>query len=71
MRLIGIMLIVLGAVALLFQGITYTKRRESVRLGPATITAEQKETIPLPPILGGAALVAGIALLVAGSRRKT
>ena len=71
MKTVGLILIVLGALALLFQGITYTKRRESVRLGPATITAEQKETIPLPPILGGVALVAGIALLVAGSRRRT
>ena len=69
MKVAGIILIVLGALALVFQGITYTKRRESVSLGPARITAEQKETIPLPPVLGGVALVAGIALLVAGSRR--
>lgn len=70
MKTAGLILIVLGVLALVFQGITYTKRRESVSLGPASITAEQKETIPLPPILGGVALVAGIALLVAGSRRK-
>ena len=69
MRIAGIVLVVLGALALLFQGFTYTKRRESVSLGPATITAEQKETLPLPPIIGGAVLIAGIALLVAGSRR--
>jgi hypothetical protein len=71
MRTIGIILIVLGALALIYQGFTYTKRRESVSLGPVQVTAEQKETIPLPPILGGAALVAGIALVVAGSRRRT
>ena len=69
MKIAGIILIVLGVLALLFQGITYTKRRQSVSLGPAKITAEQKETIPVPPILGGVALVAGIALVVAGSRR--
>jgi uncharacterized membrane protein len=70
-KTIGIILIVLGALALVFQGITYTKRRQSVSLGPATITAEQKETIPLPPILGGVALLAGIALVVVGSRRRS
>ena len=71
MKTIGIILIALGALALVYGGFTYTKRRESVSLGPATITAEQKETIPLPPILGGAVLVAGIALVIAGSRRRT
>ncbi len=71
MKAIGIILIIVGALALVFQGITYTKRRDSVSLGPATITTVQRETIPLPPILGGAALVVGIALLVAGSRRGT
>jgi hypothetical protein len=67
--LLGLALIVAGVLALVFQGITYTKRRESVRLGPAQITAEQKETIPLPRILGGAAVVAGLVLIVAGARR--
>lgn len=70
MKIAGIILIVLGALALIYQGFTYTKRRESVSLGPATITAEQKESIPIPPIVGGLALVAGIALVIAGSRRR-
>ena len=66
--LVGIVLIALGIVAFVFQGITYTTREKVIDLGPLQATKEEKKTIPLPPILGGIALVGGIALLVAGSR---
>lgn len=68
--LVGILLIILGAVALAFEGISYTKRRETVRVGPIGATIEEKETIPMSPVLGGVALVAGIALVVAGRRGR-
>jgi hypothetical protein len=68
--LVGLLLIILGAIALAFQGISYTKRRETVQLGPIGATVEQKETIPMSPILGGVALVAGVALVVAGRRGR-
>jgi hypothetical protein len=64
-------LIVLGILGLVYGGITYTRRRDTVRLGPLSATVRQKETIPVPPILGGLAVVAGIGLLVAGSRRRS
>ena len=64
------MLIVLGALALAYGGITYTRRRDTVRLGPVSATLRQRETIPISPILGGLAIVAGIGLLVAGGRRR-
>lgn len=67
--LIGIVLIVIGLVSLAYQGITYTKREEAVDLGPVEIATEQKETIPLPPLLGGLALVGGIVLVVVGSKK--
>ena len=66
--LVGFLLIVLGAIALAFEGISYTKRKESVQVGPIGATIEEKGTIP--PVLGGVALVAGIALVVAGRRGK-
>lgn len=69
MKALGIALIIIGAVALIYQGITYTKRREVVELGPIEMTAEQKETIPIPPIVGGVLIVAGIGVLFAGRRR--
>ena len=53
---------------LAYEGITYTKREKVLEVGPITATKETKETIPLPPILGGAALVCGVVLLIATAR---
>jgi hypothetical protein len=68
--LTGIILIVIGIVALAYQGITYTTREKVVDLGPIQMTAEKKKTLPLPPIVGGIALVGGIVLLVMGSKKS-
>lgn len=68
--IVGIVLIVLGVVALAYQGITYTTREEVVDLGPLRVEAEEQRTIPLPPILGGLALVGGVVLVVVGTRQK-
>jgi len=69
LRIIGIALLVLGILALAYQGITYTKTEKVLEVGPITATKETKKTIPLPPVLGGVAVVGGIVLLVAGARR--
>jgi hypothetical protein len=66
----GILLVVLGALALAYQGITYTRRVKVIDVGPIHATADEQRTIPLPPILGAIALAAGIGLLVVGSRQK-
>jgi len=66
--LVGIVLIIIGVVALAYQGFTYTTREKAVDLGPIQITAEKEHTVPLPPIVGVAALVGGIALLVMGKK---
>jgi uncharacterized membrane protein YidH (DUF202 family) len=68
--LIGIILIVIGIIALAYQGITYTTREKVVDIGPIQINADKTKTIPLPPILGGIALVGGIVLLVAGGKKS-
>lgn len=65
----GILLILLGAVALMYQGITYTKSEKLLDLGPIHATTETQKTIPLPPVVGGLALVGGIVILVLGARR--
>jgi len=69
LRVVGIILIVLGIVALIFQGITYTTREKVIDLGPIEATAKKEKTIPLPPVLGGIALVGGIVLLLAGGKK--
>ena len=68
--LIGIVLIVLGVVALAYQGITYTSRERILDIGPIHATADTNKTIPISPILGGLALVGGIVIVVSGIRAK-
>jgi hypothetical protein len=70
LTIVGIALLVLGLISLAYQGITYTKSEKVLEIGPITATKETKKTIPLPPILGGAALLGGIVLLAAGARRE-
>ncbi|MCK7480219.1 MAG: DUF3185 domain-containing protein [Candidatus Moduliflexus flocculans] len=70
MKLAGIVLIVLGALALAYQGIRYTTREKVIDLGPLEITASERKSIPLPPIVGGVALIAGIALVMADRKKK-
>jgi uncharacterized membrane protein len=70
LAIVGIILIVLGVVALAYQGITYTTREKVVDLGPLKVEAKREKTIPLPPILGGVALIGGVVLLIASSRGR-
>jgi hypothetical protein len=67
--IVGILLIVLGVVALGYEGISYTTREKVVDIGPLQASVEKKKTIPLSPVLGGAALLGGIVLVIAGARR--
>jgi hypothetical protein len=68
--ILGIILIILGFFALAYQGISYTKREKVVDLGPIHATKDTTETIPLPPILGGLALVGGIVLVAVGAKNN-
>jgi uncharacterized membrane protein len=71
MSMAGITLIVLGALALAYQGFTYTHREKVLDIGPIHATAEKHEQVSIPPILGGLALVGGVILLVAGTRKSS
>jgi uncharacterized membrane protein len=66
--LLGFVLIILGVLALAYQGITYTTHKKVLDVGPIQATKEEHNTIPLPPIVGGLALVGGIALVAAGGK---
>ena len=70
MRIAEIILIIVGVIGLAYGGITYTRHRNTVSLGPISATVTQRETLPIPPIAGAIALVAGIGLLIAGGRRR-
>jgi len=67
---IGVILIVIGIVALAYQGFTYTTREKVVDLGPLKVEAKKEKTVPLPPVLGILAVGAGVVLVVAGARGR-
>ncbi|HEX6965509.1 MAG TPA: hypothetical protein VF166_06895 [Gemmatimonadaceae bacterium] len=68
LSIIGILLIIAGAVVLVLRGIHYTKDRDSVKVGPLEVSAEHRGFIP--PVAGAIAVVLGIALVAVGQRRS-
>ena len=67
--IVGILLIILGVIAFAYQGFSYTTTEKAVDLGPIQINTEREHTFPLPPVVGGIALIGGIALLVVGGKK--
>ena len=67
--IIGIILIVVGIIALAYGGFTYTKREKIIDAGPLQVSANKEHTIPFPPVLGGLALAGGVVLVIVGSRK--
>ena len=67
-RTLGIVLIVLGLVALAWGGFSYTTREKVVDIGPIEATRDKTHHVPLSPIAGAAALIGGVVLVVAGKR---
>jgi hypothetical protein len=70
MKVLGIVLIVAGLAALAFGGISWTQREKVLDIGPLQAETEKRHTLPLSPVFGVVAVAGGIALLVAGGRRK-
>ena len=66
---IAIILIIVGIVAFAYQGIQYTSTEKVIDLGPIQINTEKTSTFPLPPIVGGIALVGGLVLLLVGNKK--
>ena len=67
--IVGILLVILGVIGLASGGISYTKKKTVVDIGPIKATADTRERIPIPPVLGGIALVGGIVLIALGSKK--
>ena len=68
--LVGVALIVLGVLALAYQGITYTTREKVIDLGPLKASVDKEKSIPLPPIVGALAIVGGVVLVIVGARKS-
>jgi uncharacterized membrane protein len=65
--IIGVILIVAGAIVLALKGISYTKDRDSVKIGGIELSKEDRGFVP--PVAGVIAIVAGIVLVAAGRKR--
>jgi len=68
---IGVILIALGVVSLAYQGFTYTTREKVLDIGPVEASRERRNWVPLPPILGGLALVGGIVMVISAARKSS
>ena len=69
-KLIGILLIAFGIVALVICGIRYTTTEQVLKIGPIEATEQKHKEIPLPPVLGIISIVGGVILVVADSRTR-
>ncbi len=69
-QVIGTLLIVMGVVSLLWGGISWTREKTVIDLGPIEATRQERETIPMPPVIGGLLLASGVVLLMARSRQR-
>ena len=69
--IIGILLILLGVVGFAVGGITFTHEKKDVDVGPIQISHEQHKTMPISPILSTISLIAGVGLVVVGSRSSS
>jgi hypothetical protein len=64
----GILLLIVGVLGFVYQGIGYTRRENVLNVGPVNITQESHQTIPISPVLAGLALAGGVALLAVGKK---
>ncbi|HEX5133039.1 MAG TPA: hypothetical protein VFX92_11210 [Candidatus Krumholzibacteria bacterium] len=71
MRMLGIILIVIGVVSLIWGGVSYIKGRDTIDLGVAQVTTEDKGRISIPPVLGVISLVAGGVMVGMSSRKAS
>jgi hypothetical protein len=68
--MLGIVLAVLGTLALAYQGFSYTRRERVLDVGPIHATADERQHVSFPPMVGGLVLAAGVALLLVGAKQK-
>ena len=66
---VGALLILVGVIMLASGGFSLTSRERVADVGPIEVTSEQTRSVPLPPVLAGLAIVGGLVLIVASSRR--
>jgi hypothetical protein len=68
---VGILLVILGALGLAYQGFNYTHQEKILDVGPIHATAEERDRVSIPPVLGALAFVGGIVLLAVGAKKRS
>jgi hypothetical protein len=68
--IVGIVLILVGIVGFAMGGFSFTHEKKDVDLGPLQVEHKKTESVPIPPILSGLALIAGVGLVVVGAKSK-
>jgi hypothetical protein len=69
-KIVGLVLIVVGIVALVWGGVFWTNEKTVLDAGPVEVTTSERDGVRLPPVVGGLALIGGIVLLVVPDRRR-
>ena len=70
MKLLGIVLVALGLIGLIYGGVRWTERDEVLDIGSIEVTQQERKSVPISPLAGGATLAAGVALIVLDGRRR-
>lgn len=71
LTMLGLVLVIVGVLALGYQGVAYVTTRDTVaRVGPIEVRADREHAVPLWPIVSGVALVGGLLLMAAGARSR-
>jgi len=65
---VGVILIIIGVIALAYGGLSFTTKEKVAEVGPLKVEKNKTHSVPLPPILGVLALIGGVALLVVSRR---
>lgn len=66
MQVIGVILIVMGILALVYRRVSYTSERRSVSIDGTQAQMEVKKIMPLPPLFGALTVLGGVILVIAG-----
>jgi hypothetical protein len=69
MKSLGIALIVLGVIALIYTGFTFTTKEKVIDAGPIQVSKDKKHSVNWPPLAGGILLAAGVVLIIADKKR--
>lgn len=70
MRLIGLVLLVSGALGLIYGGFSYTQDKTALKVGPLALTVKEQKTVDIPLWASGGAVIAGAALVLLGGKRR-